>query len=208
MEAHLIVALVVFLFPLAYSPGPGNSFFAAIGATRGARAAISPLIGYHAATLAVTILIGMGFGLVLFTQPAVVRLLSVAGSAYVFWIAWCFLREASRTAAPSDAAPTARSDVGFMSGALVLLLNPKAYLIIGLLFSQFLTATDDRLAQVVGISAIFTINNLIAFAVWTLAGASLSRVLGGGGSGRGVNLVFALCLAGVAVWMLLPAFHA
>ncbi|EPJ43269.1 MAG: hypothetical protein OFPII_42680 [Osedax symbiont Rs1] len=25
---HTVVALIIFLFPLAYSPGPGNMFFA------------------------------------------------------------------------------------------------------------------------------------------------------------------------------------
>lgn len=208
MEIQMIIALVAFLFPLAYSPGPGNSFFAAIGATRGPKAAITPLLGYHVATLAVTVLIGMGFGLALITQPNFVMILSVAGALYVFYIAYCFLREAMSPSVAENDSAAVSSDVGFMSGAMVLLLNPKAYLIIGLLFSQFLTGTDDRLGQVLGISAIFTINNLIAFAIWTLAGATLSRVLGAGGSGRGVNLVFAICLFGVAVWMLLPAFNA
>lgn len=206
MELHLIIALVIFLFPLAYSPGPGNSFFAAIGATRGLKAAVPALVGYHVATFAVTILIGMGFGLVLVSEPNFIRVLSIAGSLYVFYLAWLFLREALRTQTEGGSVGVVNGGVRFVDGAMILLLNPKAYLIIGLLFSQFLNTAENGLGQVVGISAIFTANNLIAFAVWTLAGASIARLFGKNGSGRGINAVFAACLFGVAVWMILPAF--
>ena len=56
-----ILALLVFLFPLAYSPGPGNMFFAANGARFGLRATIPASIGYHLATWIVTAAIGFGF---------------------------------------------------------------------------------------------------------------------------------------------------
>ena len=56
-----ILALVVFLFPLAYSPGPGNMFFAAIGARFGTRASFEASAGYHVATWIVTFAVGYGF---------------------------------------------------------------------------------------------------------------------------------------------------
>ena len=56
------MALLAFLFPLAYSPGPGNAFFAGIGASKGLRAAIPALTGYHVATFVVTAVIGLGMG--------------------------------------------------------------------------------------------------------------------------------------------------
>ncbi len=42
----LALLLLVFLFPLAWSPGPGNTFFAALGASRGTRATVLPLLGF------------------------------------------------------------------------------------------------------------------------------------------------------------------
>lgn len=206
MELQSVVALVVFLFPLAYSPGPGNSFFAAIGAARGPVAALPPLIGYHVATLIVTLLIGMGFGLALLQQPEILRYLSIVGSLYVFYLAWLFLREALTAGDQGAGIGSARMRVGFMDGVMILVFNPKAYLIIALLFSQFLTATDAQFGQVFAISMVFTLNNLIAFLIWTLAGATLSCLLGGGNSGRGINLLFSFCLFGVAIWLLLPLF--
>ena len=58
-----IFALLIFLFPLAFSPGPGNMFFAANVARFGFVNTISANLGYHLATIIVTFLIGFGFSL-------------------------------------------------------------------------------------------------------------------------------------------------
>lgn len=202
----MVLALIAFLFPLAYSPGPGNAFFAAIGASRGLRAALPALAGYHVATFVVTVAIGVGMELTILADPRVIAVLSVLGSLYVFWIGIAFLRAAMAAADTDAEAGTGPSGVSFVDGAVVLLLNPKAYLIIGLLFTQFLRAGEDRVGTVVKVTTVFTVNNLIAFIVWAVAGAAIARLFQGARAGRIVNMVFALCLIGVAAWMIVPAF--
>lgn len=198
-------ALVVFLLPLAFSPGPGNAFFAGIGATRGVRAAIPALASYHVATFVVTALLGFGMGVTVLRQPAVARTLAVLGGAYVLWLAWGFFRSA-RSEATSDREAPARS-IGFWSGAVVLLLNPKAYYIIAVMFTQFLRPPlDDDVGAVLVISAIFTLNNLVAFVVWALAGRGLAALFRSGRSKKWIDYAFAATLVGVAVWMALPIF--
>ena len=56
---EITIALIIFLFPLAYSPGPGNMFFAANGARFGFAATVPSNIGYHIATWLVTVVIGL-----------------------------------------------------------------------------------------------------------------------------------------------------
>ena len=127
MTIELFVALLVFLFPLAYSPGPGNAFFAAIGASKGVMGALPALAGYHVATLIVTALIGIGMGVTILTNPIVATTLAVAGSIYIVWLAWGFIRSArARTASPEALQEERR--IGFWSGAIVLLLNPQGVL--------------------------------------------------------------------------------
>ncbi|MFM6277101.1 MAG: hypothetical protein ACKPE2_02220, partial [Dolichospermum sp.] len=94
--------------------------------------------------------------------------------------------------------------IGFVDGALILLFNPKAYYIIGLLFTQFLVPPNVGLAAVLSITTIFTLNNLVAFLVWTLAGATIARLFTSEASSRRINILFALCMIGVGVWMLIP----
>jgi len=55
----------------------------------------------------------------------------------VLWLAWGFIR-AARSRATPDSSPSAERPIGFWTGAVVLLLNPKAYCIIAVMFTQSL----------------------------------------------------------------------
>jgi len=189
------LALVLFLLPLAYSPGPGNMFFAACGARFGLRASLPASAGYHLATWVVTAAIGLGLMTTLHTAPGLFQILKLAGAAYVFWIAAGFLR-----AGVAQDLPAARPAT-FLNGAVLLLLNPKAYVIITLMFTQFLDDAAQTFWPVIAITSIFTLNNLVAFTLWTAAGARLARAFTHRGSARALNVTFGFTLVLVALWM-------
>lgn len=71
------------MFPLAFSPGPGNAFLAAIGASKGLRTTVPSLAGHHVATLVVTAAIGFGTGVAVLRDPLFAKALSVVGGFYV-----------------------------------------------------------------------------------------------------------------------------
>ena len=190
----MTIALLMFLFPLAYSPGPGNMIFAANGARFGVAATVPATLGYHAATWCVTLAIGLGLGGVIAAAPGMAWAVQLAGAAYVLWLA---VRMA-RAGAATDAAQARVLGAG--GGALLLVLNPKAYVIIALMFSQFLARPDPVL--VAWIATVFTLNNLVAFTVWTLAGDALARQFRHPAAARRLNRGFAAMLAAVALWML------
>ena len=194
---ELTLALLIFLAPLAYSPGPGNMVFAAIGGRFGLRASIPATTGYHLATLAVTAAVGLGFSGLARLSPALFEGLRIAGAGYVFWLAWTFLRAGAIT----EGAEARRATT--LDGAVLLVLNPKAWVIIALMFSQFLPrAESPDPALVFWITAVFTLNNLLAFTLWTLAGDLLLRRFRSEKGARRMNLAFGAMLAGVAVCML------
>lgn len=196
--AVFVGALLLFLFPLAYSPGPGNMFFAAMGARSGVAATLPANAGYHAATLVVTGLVGAGFVAVLDPASTLFLMLKTSGSIYVLWLAWKMATSGRNNAGGED------RGAGFLDGVMLLVLNPKAYVIILLMYSQFagfaFASTAERVAV---ISLVFTLNNLLAFLLWTLAGDGLGRMFRNETSARRLNLFFASMLAGVALWMLL-----
>ncbi len=192
-----MIALLVFLFPLAYSPGPGNMFFAANGARFGVRATIPASIGYHLATWIVTAAIGFGFMATLERLPGLFLAIKWAGSAYVLYLAWKLFR-AGAVETGEDARPA-----GLMDGAVLLVLNPKAYVIIALMFSQFLNGSGGSPAgAVLGITTVFTLNNLVAFTVWTLIGDRIAAQFSEEHHAHLLNRLFGLVLAGVAIWMM------
>ncbi len=195
----LSAALIVFLFPLAYSPGPGNLFFAANGARFGVRATIPATLGYHLATWVVTLAIGLGFAFAMERAPMLFDIVKWLGSAYVLYLAWTFLR-AGHGGAGAEARPA-----GMLGGAVLLLTNPKAYLIITVMFSQFLVQSEEeRVLAVIVITSVFTLNNLVAFTAWTVAGDRIARRFRDAQGARRMNRAFAAVLAAVAVWMVWP----
>ena len=191
--ASTIVALIVFLLPLAYSPGPGNMFFAANGARFGMRATLPANAGYHLATWIVTAAIGFGALAVMTSYPGVFQVLKYMGSVYVLWLAWSLFTSGGQDQA-SEASPA-----GFGTGALLLLLNPKAYIIIALMFTQF--GGGGHWQLVVVITTVFTLNNLVAFLAWTAVGDQLALRFRDGVSARRINMAFGITLSAVAVWM-------
>ncbi|MDF2231482.1 LysE family translocator [Albimonas sp. CAU 1670] len=192
-----IAALLAFLFPLAYSPGPGNMFFAANGARFGMRATLRANLGYHVATWIVATAIGFGAMAAFTTHPGAFQALKLVGSLYVLWLAWTLFRSGGQDAA-AEAAPA-----GFGAGVLLLLFNPKAYVIMALMFTQFAAQAQgaDAWRLVLVIATVFTLNNLVAFLAWTAAGDRLARRFREDRSARRINRSFGAVLAAVAVWM-------
>jgi threonine/homoserine/homoserine lactone efflux protein len=196
---ELSIALVIFLFPLAYSPGPGNLFFAANGAKFGMSATLPSNIGYHIATWLVTVIIGLGFGEITQQYPLVFQYVGIAGSCYVLYLSWIFFNAGTIENTSNS------KKISFWDGVILLLLNPKAYVIIVAMFTQFLKV-DNGLYTVLLISTIFTINNLLAFLAWTYFGDKLIYKFKNEKNARFINISFGIILGLIAVWMLIRTF--
>lgn len=193
-----VLALIAFLFPLAYSPGPGNMLFAANGARFGLRATLPANAGYHLATWIVTMVIGPGAVAAFAAHPGAFLGPRLIGSLYVLWLAWRLFRSGGSQAAMAARPP------GFGTGAMLLLFYPKAYVIIALMFTQFADAQAGAgWALVLVIATVFTLNNLVAFLFWAAAGDRLASRFRDERSATRINRMFGLVLAAVAVWMAL-----
>ena len=84
----------------------------------------------------------------------------------------------------------------------MLLLKPKAYIIMALMFSQLLSTDGGlQIANALAISTIFTLNNLVAFSIWAAVGNKNTDNFRTDEGARLLNLMFGVLLAAVAVWM-------
>jgi threonine/homoserine/homoserine lactone efflux protein len=128
--------------------------------------------------------------------PNVFLALKMSGAAYVLWLAWKLIR-AGRYDGRGEAKPAT-----FWDGVILLLLNPKAYIIIALMFSQFLSTDGGlQIANVLTISTVFTLNNFVAFSIWAAVGDKIADKFRTEEGARWLNLMFGILLAAVAVWM-------
>lgn len=196
-----LIALILFLFPLAYSPGPGNLFFAALAARAGFGSIRPAMIGYHFATLVVTILVGFGLLKALYSMPQLAQLLGVIGSLYVLYLAVKFFMAPTKLSTLENMSKNA----SFTDEVMLLLLNPKAYLIMVLMFTQFAPEQFAPNAPTVGvvlIAILFTANNLVAFLIWAFAGDQLIKRFRKPENQTMINRIFGSMLGAVGIWML------
>ena len=146
-----------------------------------------------------TAALGAGALTALGRMPQLFETLKLAGSLYVLWMGWRLFNARSVEGAKACTTPPTLQD-----GAMLFLLNPKAYAIIALMFSHFLA---DPLAggtsEVLRITTLFTLNTLIAFSLWTLLGDRLLRRLRDERHAQGLNRIFGTILALVALWLLI-----
>ena len=190
-----IFALIIFLFPLAFSPGPGNMFFAANGARFGFVNTLSANFGYHLATIIVTFLIGFGFSLFFSFIEKQYQYIQIIGSLYVMYLAYKFFRAGVNDQNSQNFRCT------FTDGVVLLVFNPKAYVIISLMFAIFLDSSQNILKLII-ITLVFTINNFISFTLWTVFGDLIGAKFRNEKYSKILNNVFSLLLFLVGVWML------
>ena len=92
----------------------------------------------------------------------------------------------------------------FKDGVILLILNPKAYVVIALMYTQFLDQSQSGWPTTMFlIAAVFTLNNLIAFSLWAVVGRTIIRYFTTPESAQILNTVFGAVLAAVAVWIFL-----
>ena len=195
MSVIEIFALIIFLFPLAFSPGPGNMFFAANGARFGFVNTLSANFGYHLATIIVTFLIGFGFSLFFSFIEKQYQYIQIIGSLYVMYLAYKFFRAGVYNQNSQKFRCT------FTDGVVLLVFNPKAYVIISLMFAIFLDSNQNILKLII-ITLVFTINNFISFTLWTVFGDLIGAKFRNEKYSKILNNVFSLLLFLVGVWML------
>ena len=195
MSVIEIFALIIFLFPLAFSPGPGNMFFAANGARFGFVNTLSANFGYHLATIIVTFFIGFGFSLFFSFIEKQYQYIQIIGSLYVMYLAYKFFRAGVYDQNSQNFRCT------FTDGVVLLVFNPKAYVIISLMFAIFLDSNQNILKLII-ITLVFTINNFISFTLWTVFGDLIGAKFRNEKYSKILNNVFSLLLFLVGVWML------
>ena len=194
MTSIQFFTIVSFLFPLAYSPGPGNLSFAAAGASGGFRSTLTANFGYHIATFMVTLVIGFGFSELVAKQPKILNFIAIIGSLYIVYLGGRFIFSG---VSKLNLEPI---KITFLDGMLILLSNPKGYLIMTLLFSQFTPAEDqNKLQFIIFAAVVFTLNNFFAVCIWTIGGNGIAKLLHSQKSQKLLNVIFGTMLILVAI---------
>jgi threonine/homoserine/homoserine lactone efflux protein len=190
-------ALAVLLIEL--TPGPNMAWLAGLAATEGRRNGMAAVAGVALGLLANGALAALGLAALLESFPALWNGLRIAGALMMVWLAV----EAWRGAGKET--PTANGTTGraFATGALINLLNPKAYLFFVVVAPQFLGGETLGLGNALLLSFVSTAIATLIHCAIVLAGARAQGWLSDPRRTRTVRRIFALIILGVAASFLL-----
>lgn len=183
------------IFPLVYSPGPGNILCAISGAINGFRGSVAFIAGLNVSYSAYALLAGFGLGTIIQQYEAVFYYVQIAGCVYIFYLAAAFFVK-------SPAKQTTNTKrLTFADGALSQALNIKGISIVILMYSQFLDAEAALLPQVLHLSAMLAALNVLTHLSWALGGSWMVSKLASARAANIQNKIYAALLFGVAIWL-------
>lgn len=169
MDAWL--ALLLFVMFMVGTPGPANMIIMTGGAQQGVMRCLPFIGGVVCGKLILNVAAGLGLGVVLQEHLWLQTGLKFVCAGYMIWLAiqaWT---------------PSADGKLGsafsFPKGLLVHPLNPKAWVMVLLAWTDFAPALGDLGIQLVVVSATFAAVQLVFHTAWCGAGQILGRAFDG-----------------------------
>jgi threonine/homoserine/homoserine lactone efflux protein len=159
---------------MSWAPGPANLFSVANGAKRGHQAALIGMLGMNTGTLCWLLAAALGLGALITAFPAVFRLLTVAGAAYVAWLGVKSLRAAGRNQQEDGHAHVRLGRSAFRDGMMVQITNPKALLFFTAVLPPFMDFRRPFLPQLLVFGGGVILMDMMSMTAYGLGGAALS----------------------------------
>ncbi|RCV86805.1 LysE family translocator [Billgrantia montanilacus] len=194
MSLAMILPMSAFALVASISPGPVNL----VCLTSGTRYPIPQgLMFVTGATLGFVVLfvaVGLGLYSVLTMVPGLTEALRWAGVVFLLYLSWRLLRDDGHL--PKGEAPRAP---GFITGAMMQWLNPKAWLASASGIAAYTSGGD--LQQVMLFAALYLPICWLSLGSWVYAGAFLRRYIQRPTVLVVVNRTLALLLAGSCLFL-------
>jgi len=198
------------------SPGPSTISLTAVAASHGMRASLPYGGGLVLGTIGVLLLVATGLAGLLQAWPQLAWPLRIAALLYCLFLAWQIVTApplqaggeksggtplqagGGKNGAPplqaGEAAIAESTAPRFISGLLLALANPKAYLAIAAVYSGASLLPLKPLADATLKCLLLSAMILLIHLGWLLLGAGLSRALQTPRLSRGLNIALALAL--------------
>ena len=192
------LSFIPFAFSQVATPGPANMAMLATGARFGFRAALPFVAGVILGKQLIIWPIGYGIMEVASQIPLLFEILKFLSALYIIWLAWRVANMRLSSGEPSVDAP------GFWSGLLVHPLNPKAWAMILVGFTNFVESDTTTFFATLYIAASLLIIQIICHPIWTLFGDRIAKFI----IGKKYERVFMWFLALVTVIFVLMALFA
>jgi len=198
MNIQALLALLAFIVPMCFTPGPNNVLCAAHGSRHGVRKTV-PLIGGMAigwSVLGVGIAVGATF---LEENESIFQIISYLGAAYIAYLGYKI-----GTASAIEDQERAEDILGPWTGFVLQIVNGKAWIHFLVMMTTFGTTFGTGFEHKIALVLLNLSFGFPAVLSWTAFGTLLKRIFSDEESGMWLNRVLGLLLFLVAVWIALP----
>ncbi|CAI3957266.1 LysE family translocator [Commensalibacter communis] len=197
---HFFVWLqfLTFIVPLVFSPGPGNTTFAAMGSQYKFAGTLRFWMGFELGDIFLCSIYAFGLGELIHRFHSIEIGLKWAGIAFLFYLTWTFARSAIHPSKYIEKNTTPA--LGFVDGFLSVFLNPKIHTMLLALFSQF--GALNSFSQLSQLTLGFLIVSIIGHGIWIAGGHFFLSRFQSNTAQRVINSVFALSIAWTAITMI------
>ncbi len=198
LDLALLLATLVFIVPMCFTPGPNNVLCAAHGSNYGFQRTL-PLIagmGIGWSVLGLGIAAGAEF---LKENDFIFIFLSYVGAMYIAYLGYKIA--SSKTI---DKQNISKERLGFFTGILLQFINGKAWIHFIVLMTTFGTLFGIGYYAKVVLVILNLFFGLIAVLSWAAFGTVLRKTFSGEEAGIMINRVMGSLLILVAIWIALP----
>jgi threonine/homoserine/homoserine lactone efflux protein len=182
-----ILAIALFSFVTAITPGPNNTILLATGMNHGFRKAIPFILGIQTGIVIVVSALLLGVNGLLSANPSLFQWLKIIGFAYIIYLAWRIVR------AGEVEGQELKKPLGYLQAVPLQFVNPKLWITMTA-FSTSLVPPGLALWEYALILAIVVVVKIPGAASWALFGQVLKAMLGDPKRRKIFNVIAAVVL--------------
>ena len=168
-----ILALILFALIATASPGGATTLATASGARFGYRRSLPLIFGIVAALAGLVAVSGTSLAATLQAAPSLGVAVKAAGTLYLLWLAV----KIGMAGPPVAAGVDDERPVSLIGGAMLLLVNPKAWAMALGVASSFSQISPDPLLLAGILASVFALSACLSLSVWAAAGGFVARLL-------------------------------
>ncbi len=168
-----IWALILFALIATGSPGGATTLATASGARFGYRRSVPLIAGIAFALASLMAVSGTSLATTFKAIPSLELTVKAIGSMYLIWLA----AKIGLAGPPAKAGFDRERPTKFFGGALLLLVNPKAWAMAVGVASSFSDLVSEPLVLGGILALVFAVSACVSLTIWAMVGGTVSRAL-------------------------------
>ena len=197
METQLLIAALVFIVPMCFTPGPNNILCAAHGSQYGFRNTLPLIMGMAIGWSTLGLFVG-GATVFIEKNQSFFDTLTVVGAIYIAYLGYKVWQSSPMS---DDEKESTR--LGIKTGTIIQVVNGKAWIHFLVLMTQFGTIFGTTFAAKAMLVLLNLVFGLPAVMSWAAFGTQLRKLFSTPKSARVLNRIMGSSLVAVAIWIVI-----